>query len=557
MKKTMLTFTGFLLCIVTTFAQSTIISATPAAKKAELYRKAEWNIDLRADFDNPYLQEEVSLDMELVSPSGKKLLLPCYYESGQSGGVSHWKARFAPQETGKYRYAFILKQSGRTVFTTKQAAFSARATKDKGILHAHDSWSFRFDNGELFRGIGENICWESRANDDSRYFKALHEKLKYNYEDMLRSLASHGGNYFRTWICSWNLPLDWKTGINNPRYKSSGEYFHPEAIRKLDRLVTLSDSLGLYIMLTLGPGTHDARQGRYAVSSREFFVDAKAKAQYRNRLRFIVARWGYSPAIGAWEFFNEIDNVQFRDRNNPISASSIVQWHTEMSNYLKSIDPYEHLVTTSISHRDLEGLNSIPDIDFNQKHIYKHNRALPTTIVQYTQQFGKPYVIGEFGYEYDWQKNFNEFADSMDSDFKRGLWYGLFVPTPVLPMSWWWEFFDDRGTDAYIANVRTILDDMMRAGKGSFANATASSSEKATEVYAVKCGNSTYVYVYNPTTSAVTADISVASAGAGKWRAYDCETGKYGTLQGRNEGGNAVAGVRLAPNTDRVLVLDK
>ena len=183
--------------------------------------------------------------MELVSPSGKKLLLPCYYESGESGGVSRWKARFAPQEAGKYRYVFHLKQNGQTAFTTKQAAFNARATKDKGILHAHDSWSFRFDNGELFRGIGENICWESRANDDSRYFKALHEKLKYNYEDMLRSLASHGGNYFRTWICSWNLPLDWKTGINNPRYKSSGEYFHPEAIRKLDRLVTLSDSLGL------------------------------------------------------------------------------------------------------------------------------------------------------------------------------------------------------------------------------------------------------------------------------------------------------------------------
>lgn len=559
MKKTMLIASGILLCSLYSIAQSTILSARPAAKSAEQYRKAEWDIDLRADFQNPYLQEEVSLDMQLESPSGKKLLLPCYYESGEGGGVSRWKARFAPQETGKYRYSFLLKQQGQPVFTTKQNVFSARATKDKGILHAHDSWSFRFDNGELFRGVGENICWESRANDDSRYFKALHEKPKYNYEYMLRSLAAHGGNYFRTWICSWNLPLDWKTGINNHRYHDSPEYFHPEAIRKMDRMVNLSDSLGLYIMLTLGAGTHDARQGRYAVSSREFFVDAKAKAQYRDRLRFIVARWGYSPAIGAWEFFNEIDNVQFRDRNNPISASSIVQWHTEMSQYLKSIDPYGHLVTTSISHRDLEGLNSIPAIDFNQKHIYRNNRALPATIVKYTADFGKPYVIGEYGYEYDWQKDFNQFADSMDSDFKRGLWYGLFVPTPVLPLSWWWEYFDDRGTDAYILRVRTVLNDMMRAGKGAFAEASAVSSAKETEVYAVKCGNSTYVYVYNPTTAAVNTEVRIASPGgqAAQWRTYDCESGQYGTLKGSRSGENAVAGIRLAPNTDMVLILDK
>ena len=77
-----------------------------------------------------------------------------------------------------------------------------------------------------------------------------------------------------------------------------------------------------------------------------------------NRLRYIVARWGYSPAIGMWEFFNEIDNIQFRDAKNPIPAEEIVAWHARMARYLKSIDPYGHPVTTSISHRDLEGLNS-------------------------------------------------------------------------------------------------------------------------------------------------------------------------------------------------------
>ena len=213
----------------------------------------------------------------------------------------------------------------------------------------------------------------------------------------------------------------------------------------MDRLADLCDSLELHMMLTLGPGSYDEKNGRYQVSTADFFVNTKAKNQYKDRLRFIVARWGYSPSIGAWEFFNEIDNMQFSDKDHPINAASIVNWHDEMSAYLKQIDPYQHLVTTSISHRDLKGLNDIANIDFNQKHIYKNNRALPTTIVKYAANFKKPYVIGEYGYEYDWSKNFNLFGNEMDSDFKRGLWYGLFSPTPSLAPHAWRAIWRRRG----------------------------------------------------------------------------------------------------------------
>ncbi|KQN36122.1 hypothetical protein ASE92_08280 [Pedobacter sp. Leaf41] len=427
-------------------------------------------------------------------------------------------------------------------------------------MHAGSNWAFRFDNGDPFRGIGENICWESRDDDDSKFFKALHENPKYNYEYMLPALSRHGGNYFRTWICSWNLPLDWKSGINNKRYTNSSAYFNPSAIAKMDRLVNLSDSLGLYIMLTLGPGSYNAKNGRYQVSTAEFFKDPKAKKQYYNRLRFIVARWGYSAAIGAWEFFNEIDNVQFRDKNNPIPAEDIVQWHKEMAEYLKKIDPFNHLVTTSISHRDLKGLNSISDIDFNQKHIYKNNRALPTTIVNYTHEFSKPYVIGEYGYEYDWSKNFDLFAQEMDSDFKRGLWYGLFSPTPILPLSWWWEYFDNRGTDTYIRKVRTIQDRMMMAGKGNFDTFSVSLSNLDMELYSVKCGNEYYIYLYNPKKEKLTTEITLLLESAVySAERYDCESGISSVLNDiasiADKG--QIATVMLNPGTDAVYILKK
>jgi hypothetical protein len=536
-------------------AQTNIRSFRMTNKTVKQFEKAEWNIDVEASFNNPFLQEDIAVDMMLTSPSGKKLVLPCYFEGSEQGQGPMWKSRFMPQEKGKYHYYFQLCKDGKTI-ESRQATFVALTSSGKGILHLHDNWTFKFDNGAPFRGIGENICWESRAEDDSKFFKELHEKEKYNYEYLLPRLVKNGGNYFRTWICSWNLPLDWKNGINNHRYQDSEEYFNPSAVRKMDRLVNLSDSLGIFMMLTLGQGTHDAKHGRYAVSTPEFFVNEQAKAQYKNRLRFIVARWGYSPAIGAWEFFNEIDNVQFRNAGNPIPAQHIVQWHDEMSTYLKQIDPYQHLVTTSISHRDLEGLNSLKNIDFNQKHIYKSNRALPTTIVKYSEEFKKPYVIGEYGYEYDWSKNFNLFGDEMDSDFKRGLWYGLFSPTPILPLSWWWEFFEDRGTDTYIKRVRAIQDQMLAAGNGSFKTLSASSETPQVEVYAVKCGAKTFVYVYNPTKTAVTPVINVDGTNTVKAiKMYDCESGKYTDVKLLSSpNGLQINGMELSPNSDKVFI---
>jgi hypothetical protein len=400
-----------LLCLSLALSAQSISNVKLLTAKPLLYEKTEFDIQLTAAWENPYLEEDVSLNMVLRTPSGKRLILPCYYESGESGKEQLWKARFAPQEKGKYEYIFEFSKAGSVVNRSKEGEFTSSPSNRNGFLHPKNNWEFEFDNGKPFRGIGENICWESRKNDDSKFFKALHEQPKYNYEYMLPALAAHGGNFYRTWMSGFNLPLDWHRNFNSTRYEASDAYYNPSAIKKMDRMFTLCDSLGLYVMLTMGPGNYSTRDGGFSPSTQDFFVNPKSKTRYKNRLRYLVARWGYSTSVGAWEFFNEVDNVQFNGRKVPIQADSIVTWHDEMSTYLKSIDPYNHLVTTSISHRDLKGLNSLAHMDFNQKHIYKNTTSLPKAISDYERDFKKPYVIGEFGYEWDWSKNFDDFAD--------------------------------------------------------------------------------------------------------------------------------------------------
>ena len=498
-------FLFLILSISNTFAQIIRIQET---KPSIQYERTDIEIILKAQGENPYLQEDVALDMIITTPSGKNLLLPCYYQSGESGQRSVWKARFTPQETGKYQYYFRLSEAGKSVQDSKKQTLKVQKSDKNGFLHTKDYWTLQFDNGKPFRGIGENICWESRETDDSKFFNGLHENAEiYSYERMLPKFAQNGGNFFRTWICPWNLPFDYKGPFNNSRYTQSDEFYNPSALAKMDRLVELCDSLHLYIMLTLGQGGYRERDGGVAASDEDFFVNPKAKERYKNRLRYLVARWGYSPSIAMWEFFNEVDNIQFKRKDNPIKSEYIVQWHDEMSRYLKSIDPYKHIITTSISHRDIEGLNSLENIDINQKHIYRNTSIIPEEIRRYTEKFKKPYIIGEFSYEWDWNKNFNDFADEMDSDFKRGLWYGLFSPTLVTPMSWWWEFFDSRNMVPYFRAVREISDKMLDAGNGSFESLPVKAGDL--QALGVQCGKTVFVYLFNPGSAPVTTDVSI------------------------------------------------
>ena len=336
--------TAAIALLIASAAFAQISSVTPSASKVKQYDAIFFEVALTGEWENPYLQEEAALDMVLTSPSGKELVLPCFYKEGKSGAESIWEARFTPQEKGKYSYFFRYSEDGKTVSESAPAAFKATGSKLNGILHVRDNWTLVYDNGEPFRGVGINLCWESRTQDDSKFFSDLHEQHhRFNFDAMLPDFAQNGGNFTRMWICDWNFPIDRQTGFNNPRYTETTEYMNRSACERLDHVVNLAEDLDIKIMLCMGQGN--------VVANRDFFTKEESKVRYRNYLRYIVARWGYSPAIAMWEFFNEIDNVQHNAPEGVIPAADIVEWHDEMSTYLAALDPYQHIRTTSISHR--------------------------------------------------------------------------------------------------------------------------------------------------------------------------------------------------------------
>jgi hypothetical protein len=555
--KKWVTLLGLLLAAGLSYAQAPFTAITLATAAPREYAKVEWDIALSEQFQQPYNQQQVTLDLVLTAPNGQPVVVPGYFDHNEGPG-SRWKVRFAPRQTGAYSGRFRLtRQAG-----TQESAptrFVVGASRGPGFLHKNDLYTFRFDNGQLFRGIGENVGWEARS----------FENQKFTYEYLLPTLAKNGANFLRTWMCYWNLPLEWPKVSSTKRYVNSTDYFHPGAIRRMDELVHLTDSLGLYFMLTLDWHGHLMEQGGWrnsvynqanggpARTPTEFFTLPAAQQKYKNKLRYVVARWGYSPNIAAWEFFNEVDNAVFTQQDSLlIPHAAVTLWHAEMSRYLKDIDPYQHLVTTSISHRDILGMNSIPYLDFNQKHIYKHTEKIPAIYSDYIQNFGKPYVVGEFGFR--WEDANPAYAADFKYDYRRGLWYGLFSTTPVLPLTWWWELFDDQRMTPYFRAVRTISDQMLAAGRGQFQPVAVQAG--VVQSFGMRCGNKYFIYLLNDSPTPTSAPVSLDVATSKKLRVQSFTPGrqqfaKLGDFTARNQRLTLPA-QPLAPRQEVVLVLE-
>ncbi len=548
----------FLLLVNISVSQNSITEYESDSDNFIQFEKNVFTISVDANYDNPFDQHDIKLNMMFTSPSGEERKLPVFFSSESESG-SIWKAHFAPRETGEHSYHFELFIDGELTDATTEGSFDVQSSDGNGFVIKNsdptNEWSLTYDSGAPFRALGINIGWEYRSWEDPNH----------TYEYFFERLESGGANFVRTWMHAWNLPLDWQQVTNTNIYSNSDEYFNPGAIERMDELIELSENHGIYLMIALDAhggfisnsewpiNRYNSDNGGPADSPSEFFTNDEAKSMYKNRLRYLVGRWGYSTAIAVWEFFNEIDNVRDAEQ---ISDFHIFQWHNEMSTYLKSIDPYDHLVSTSISHGEINNLFNVADIDINQSHLYRETENIPDVLTNHGTN--RPYVIGEYGREWDWNIDFSTIEDEKIHDYKRGLWYGLFHSTPILPMSWWWEWFDERDLFEYFSGVRLIMDKMLESGNGNF---ELIESSFPTEAYAVKTDSTIYAYIHNIESSSLN-DLTLTISGADDYvyeaRLFDPETNEFEPLgnYSTSSGNVTIPGLSLDRHEQKIVILD-
>jgi hypothetical protein len=407
-----------------------------------LYDKFEIALDFSASFTNPYDFEQVNLQAVFISPSDKNFTVDGFYYqdfkvNNSNGtlipsGSPNWRIRFAPTEAGTWSYVISIRDAaGTTVFPAQ--TFTCFSSGNHGFIRKANDRYLKFDDGKPYFAIGENIGWYG-------------SKTIFDYQDWMTKLAINGGNYMRVWMCSWAFAIEWKdTGLGNYD-KRQGRAF------QLDWVLDLSRQKEIYVQLCLNnhgqvsttanpewnDNPYNKANGGPCDNTGQFFTNTAAKKYYQNRMRYIIARWGYSPNILAWELFNEVDLTDDYDNRR----TEVALWHDEMAKFINSFDGYHHLITTSYAYDRYEPATwNNPIIDYTQIHNYTSSpdiESIHSTIVQsYLRSHVKPVLVGEFSLNAD-PSNLKT-VDPAGIYFHNALWASLVSGSFGTAMTWWWD----------------------------------------------------------------------------------------------------------------------
>jgi hypothetical protein len=461
-----------LFALLSAIASLALLSVAPAkweqtdplaAGKTELltsdprcWKKTEFRVAVTGTYESPFDADQIAVDAEIRSPSGRTSSVPAFfyqdYELGTgeggtetlTGAGTEWRVRFTPREPGRYSIKIQARDRSGAV-TSAPLSFSVAPATDHGFLRVsnRDRHYFEFEDGTPYFAVGENMVHGTLAD----------------YGRWMSKLSANGGNYSRLWV---GYPEGLEVG---PR----GGY-RLDIAWKFDKIIELSEQHGIYQKICIDyiryisargepRKTFDPEDNAYSASNggpchnmRDFFALPEARRMFKNRLRYMVARWGYSTHILAWELWNEIGSA---DKDAVRDHSLVIDWNKEMCQYLKSINP-SHMTTNSLSSTEVwPEMWTLPENDFAQMHGYyyfsdemkrdaKDMARFMTKWLAEIDHFNKPFLFAEFGIVPDkpdtvglWDR------DPQGVNLHNGLWAPLADGAAGTGMIWWWHNYVD------------------------------------------------------------------------------------------------------------------
>lgn len=421
-----------------------LISVKPESNIIGRLDKFELTINLSAGFVNAYDYDDIAVQCVFKAPGGRTDTVDGFFMQDYTlnangslspAGAGVFRVRYAPNETGTWSYFLSCKNTlGNAAWPVE--SFQCVASSNHGFIRKSNSNYLSFDDSTQYIPIGENMGWQN-SNPIT------------DYTNWIGKLAGNGGNFIRVWMCDWAFALEWKNGSNHflglKKYKQSSAFY-------LDWLLEYCRQKNVYVMLALNhhgqvstsvnpewkDNPYNAANGGPAANTWDFFTNASAKTIHKNRLRYVIARYGYSQNIQSWELFNEVDwTDQFNSRKNDVK-----NWHSEMADYIKNKDVYKHLVTTSFGHDyNEDGTWYLASIDFTQTHFYVNSPNIESVLAgaaqNYISTYQKPTLNGEFGLTTD--GNGIAAQDPGGIHIHNAIWGSTFSGAMGSAMTWWWD----------------------------------------------------------------------------------------------------------------------
>lgn len=472
------------------YAQPTISGLT-FPTSVDVFGLFEMSFQL-GKYDNPYDPEVIDMYAEFTAPDGKTFKVNGFYYEGYTfqqkddyevataSRDKGWRVRFTPNQAGKWSFSLhAVDRKGKTALSSSDKyplSFECRSVDtDQGFIRKANSRYLKrevMQNGEskyqAYFPIGPNVAWYDYKGTRT-YPKGI-----YDYNRYIDELAG-SANYMRIWLSRYQYLSLYGPEFTQMNGKNPTLYFDSSLNQKdaaeLDHIIAYAAKNGITVMpciFTFGDfGNIHNSSSRWdnnpyntvlgLKSPTMFFSDKKAKRIAKNLIRYIVARWGYATNIVCWEFWNEVNNIPTDDQPEAPFHANIVKWHGEMAEYIRSIDPFDHLVSTSLgtfSEKEYIGSAIYNNLDIVQYHTYGNIQKAKSTEQRTKELFqkfatyhplypDKPIFCGEFGFGQSKPPKYQD-KDPFGFDTHNCIWASLFSGTMGSASFWYWNYLSDK-----------------------------------------------------------------------------------------------------------------
>ena len=235
---------------------------------------------------------------------------------------------------------------------------------------------FVTEDGEPWTPIGQNdgISWDDLAGLYRRRDVAA-------VEGYLEYLVASGVTCLRLMLeCAYH---------RRRYFERPAGVFVPALVQLWDDLFRLCEQFGLRILLTpidtfwtclrWEPHPYNSVNGGPLDLTKRWLLDVNTRAAIKNRLDFVIRRWGASGAFFAWDLWNEIHPAHAQDQVDPFH-----DFIADLSQHVRDLETElygrSHLQTVSVfgpelvwkPHFDIASpIFRHPDLDFATIHIYE------------------------------------------------------------------------------------------------------------------------------------------------------------------------------------------
>ncbi|MCK5849506.1 MAG: DUF5060 domain-containing protein [Kiritimatiellae bacterium] len=471
------------------------------------YDKLELDFQLKRKFRNPYDPEEIDVSIVLTDPTGKTLQHPGYFhepwvlkiidekETPVREGKPSWRIRFAPWRQGEYKWTLTAKTGDEKA--VMKGSFVCTPAKTPGFVHLskRDPRYMEFSNGDFYYPIGHNLRSPSdrRPNiygaDVTANLNRAERQGTRIYAEWFKKMHAHDENFSRVWMSPWWCGLEWNR--DSTGFHGTG-YYNQANAACLDRILELAEKEHIYLNLeTANHGMfstfidkqwrhnplNKANKGGFLSFATQFFTDKRAKKTHENKLRYTIARWGYSTAIAWWGIMTEaewtepyyrgLDHVKLnkldvapwvpRPYKTKKHKEDLLQWIVDMDQFIRRTDAHPHLVSSHFSNpqngtelwrrdgNDIVHNNAYTSFtEYWKKNMFIGSKGCADVIYVFCNTYNtyakrKPLLIGE------WAGNPHKNTEShLSAELHTGTWAMLMTRAAGTTGYWWWNLLDAK-----------------------------------------------------------------------------------------------------------------